>query len=140
MIRISQYKLSREVDSFIDWLDEKHIIYFVQRGLKWIPVGDMADKHKTSDLLKDEYNLCFEGLNCKTLMKGKIFNCTFSSRLYDIGIVDNCEYLEILTDKEISWTKIYNFWTENISRACNFCNMMNPNAKLIECAVQVNTK
>lgn len=134
-VRISNYNLSDKTEKFINWLNDNHIGHVIQNDLMWVPVGNIEDKHKTLKRIKDEYNLCFEGLNCKTLLNGKIFDCTFSSRIKDLGFTDFCENIDVLSE-EITWQKLYNFFIRNESKACNYCNMMNPNVQLVECAIQ----
>lgn len=134
-VRVSDYSISERVIEFIAKLDEMHVNFVIQKDIKWKPIGNLERKNKTAEELKDVYNLCFEGLNCKTVLNGKLFSCTFSSRLYDLKYSSDIEYIDLLNEKVI-WNEILDFLMQPYSNGCRYCDIMNPNTELIQSAIQ----
>lgn len=135
IVRVSDYSISNNAQKFVSWLKNNNISYMVQKDLVWTAIGSIRNKNKKSQEIKDEYNLCFEGLNCKSLLKGVIYDCTFSSRICDLGYADQCQVIDVLKE-ELTWDRLLSYWVRNESNACHYCNLMNPNAELVICAVQ----
>lgn len=134
VVRISDYGLNNKVNATLHCLKENGVKVMVEKNLVWIPVGRVLNQEKSTTQLKDEYALCYEGLNCKNLFGDKLFPCTFSSRCYDLNLGPDIEYLQI--SNSLSWVELYNFWTNTYTKACNYCNFMNPNAPHIKSGVQ----
>lgn len=138
-IRISDYAISEGVGEFATKLNQVGVRYLVQKDIRWKPVGNLKRKNKSIEELKDEYNLCFEGLNCKTVLNGKLFPCTFSSRLYDLNYSSEIEYIDLLNEN-VTWNCILDFFTKSFSNGCRYCDIMDPNVELIQSAIQVKAK
>lgn len=139
MVRVSDYSISDNTNEFVSWLKSNKIHHTVQKDLVWIPVADVSDKNKKSQDKKDEYNLCFEGLHCKTLLKGVLYDCTFSSRICDLGYAEQCQIIDVLKER-VTWERLFRYWIRNESNACSYCNIMNPNTELVKSARQKNDK
>lgn len=136
ILRISDYELSNLVNVTCEQFAKHKIKFCVQKNLAWMPIGNLQKKDKNELTLCDEYAVCFEGINCKNLFEGKIFNCTFASRLYDLKICNNVEFLNILQEENLSWKTILDFWVAFPSKACSYCEINNPNTSCVKCAVQ----
>lgn len=134
-VRISDYSISECIDGFITKLNQMGVNYLVQKDIRWKPVGNLKRRNKSIRKLEDEYNLCFEGLNCKTVLNGKLFSCTFSSRLYDLNYSSEIEYIDLLNEN-VTWSYILDFFTQTFSNGCRYCSIMDPNIELIQSAIQ----
>ena len=69
------------------------------------------------------------------MLNGKLFTCTFSSRLYDLEYASDVEFIDLINEK-VSWNKILDFIMSSYSNGCRYCNIMNPNSELIQSAIQ----
>lgn len=135
IVRVSDYSISDNTQRFISWLNNYNILHIVQKDIVWTAIGNIRNKNKKIQEIKDEYNLCFEGLHCKSLLNGVLYDCTFSSRICDLGYAKQCQVIDVLKEK-LTWDRLLHYWIRNESNACCYCNIMNPNAELVKCAIQ----
>ncbi len=137
-IRISDYNIQSKNKYLLqEKLLSSGVNFWVQSDIAWLPIGTIQKRNAQRRVIMDEYSLCFEGLNCKTILNGKLYNCTFASRIYDLKLAPNVENIDLLSGN-VSWEKLLTFWTSPYSKACDYCQIMNPNAKCIPSAIQDN--
>lgn len=137
-VRISEYNNCTTTNRrrFQEKLHAAGVNYWIQSDIAWMPIGDLHKRNANPQTLMDEYSLCFEGINCKTILNGKLYSCTFASRIADLGLATDIEYVDLLKDN-VSWEQLFDFWRQPISMACDYCKMMDPNAHCIPSAIQV---
>ncbi len=137
-VRISNYDIGNKEKqlSFQEKIKAAGINFWVQSDIAWLPIGNLHKRNENHQTLMDEYSLCFEGLNCKTILNGNLYSCTFASRIADLGIATDIEYIDLLNEA-VTWNQLFSFWNMPYCSACDYCKMMDPNAQCISSALQV---
>jgi organic radical activating enzyme len=94
--------------------------YEVRKNMKWIDSGGIEKRKKTEQEQKDSYRSCTAGMMCKTMYKGKLFQCARAASLYELGAFEN-GFLDVRS-KGLSWQKIREFWLAPDCIACDYCD------------------
>lgn len=132
---ISDYGRISLMAELVTALDQFGVLSECYPDEKWIDLGGVEPrKRKKEDLVK-LYQACRSGKMCKTLFKGKLYDCPRAAHLMDLGYADQIEYLDIY---HCSKEELLSFYIKNISYACDYCDLMAENKKYIEPAKQMN--
>lgn len=146
IIRISDYGYIDRVSKLIRALELNHINFVHSTDLLWLPLGEISFKNKSNTLMKDEYAICYEGIHCKTIFKGKVFQCTFASRLWELKYLkDESDTFDLHYDSTaISYSglskKLDLFLNKNSCNACNYCELMDWGKSDIKAGQQPSNK
>lgn len=125
----------RLLANFVSTLDKYNICSEVVCDEKWIDRGNVIKRKRAEQELRQMYLSCGSAKMCKTLFKGKIFDCPRATHLHDLGYANDIEYLDV---KTASKKDILDFWLKDMSTACDYCDLAVKEPKYIEPAVQMN--
>ncbi|HHU75067.1 MAG TPA: 4Fe-4S cluster-binding domain-containing protein [Clostridiales bacterium] len=135
-IRISDYGTIVNQVEFISFCKKNHMNYTVLELGKWISPGGVNKRNKNIKDLKREYGKCSSGYLCKTLHENKLFSCSRSASLYELGYMIEKEYVSIDEDTTIDMLK--SFFTQGYSFACDYCDLQVKNRKYVDPAIQIS--
>ncbi len=139
VVNISDYGNITLLAKFVSKMDEYGIISYCISNEKWIDAGNCFERGRNDMQLKKLYSDCESGKLCKTVMKGKIFDCARASSLHDLNYASNLEYID-LYDENIKKQDILQFFMREMSTACDYCDFSVLYPKYIEPAEQENGK
>lgn len=134
-VQVSDYGNVRLLANFVSTLDKYNICSEVVCDEKWIDCGNVIKRKRAEQELRQMYLSCGSAKMCKTLFKGKIFDCPRAAHLHDLGYADDIEYLDV---KTASKKDILDFWLKDMSTACDYCDLAVKEPKYIEPAIQMN--
>jgi len=121
---------------------EKHNVHFtIYTEQKWIAPGDLNKRNKTQEVLKQEYEDCWDAFNCKVIVKGRLFVCPRYARLYMQNIHEfetDSIYLKDYMDLEQRRDAVYRLYLMEYAESCDYCDFGAPNHVYIEPGVQMN--
>lgn len=132
---ISDYGKINSMSKLVTALDQYGAASECYPDEKWIDLGGVEARNRTEDELKKIYMACRNGKMCKTLFKGRLFDCPRAAHLMDLGYADQIEFLDIYHCRK---QDVMAFYTKNISHACDYCDLTVEHKKCIEPAVQMN--
>lgn len=136
-VEVSDYGRLDKMTEFVQEMDKYEIKMHVSVNMKWIDCGSYIPRNRNRDLLEELYMSCRSAKVCKSLFKGKVFDCPRAAHLMDLGYADNIVFLDIYNcNKE----DILSFWLKEYTRACDYCDMSVRTKKYVEPAVQMNGK
>lgn len=136
-VHISDYGKIDAMAEFVKEMDRHHINIHVLVDMKWIDNGNWKSRNGERSVLSELYLYCRQGKLCKTLLKGKLFDCPRAANLTDLGYADNINFLDIHNcDK----TDILSFWLKEYTMACDYCDMTVPVKKFVQPAIQVKNQ
>lgn len=134
-VEISDYGEIDSLAGFIKIMDKYHAKIHVDVNMKWVDCGSYNARNRDNIVLKKLYGSCRAGKFCKALFKGKLFDCPRAAHLDDLGFTNNIDFLDIYRcDKDT----LLDFWLKEYSRACDYCDMMVPDKRIVEPAIQKN--
>ncbi len=135
IIRISNYGNVVDQSEFIEFCIDNNLNHEVLCCEHWISPGDVNKRNKSIKELKEEYYRCSTGYLCKTLYEDKIFSCARSASLYNLGLMEEIEYIEV--NEGLDEKKVKNFIIQDYSIACDYCDMGLIERVRVESAVQL---
>ena len=103
----------------------------------WINGGECGKRNRTDFELEQLYMACRSARLCKTLFKGKLFDCPRAAHLMDLGYANDLEFLDIYNCKK---EDLVSFYIKNAAKACNYCDFSVLEKEYVEPAVQMNGK
>lgn len=136
-VEISDYGDIEMMSSFVKAIDKYGVKIHFPVNMKWIDCGDCKPRNRNENILKELYAFCEAGKLCKSLFKGKIFDCQRGAHLLDLGYSDNIDFLDIYN---CSKEDIFTFWLKDYTIACDYCNLAVHPKKFIEPAVQMGER
>lgn len=136
-VNISDYGNIVLLARFVTKLDEYGILSYCFSDETWIDVGGHDARGRSERELSDIYLSCGNAKMCKTLMKGKLFDCARAAYLYDLGYVRNIPYINV---KEANQEEISEYFLKTTSSVCDYCDFSAPQKKYIVPAKQKNGK
>lgn len=139
VVNISDYGNITLLSKFVAKMDEYGVISYCISNEKWIDAGDCSKRDRNDIQLKKLYGDCESGKLCKTIMKGKIFDCARASSLYDLHYASNLDYID-LHSENTKKQDVLRFFMKEISNACDYCDFSVLHPKYIEPAEQQNGK
>ncbi len=121
-VRISKYPNSRNFDKLVNTLEENDVRYEVLEG-EWVDSGGHEKRNRSYEDNRDIYWKCPSAYHCKTLFKGKIFQCARAASLYDLGLDEgDVSYLDIYEARDLKHD-IKKFWLKPSDGACDHCDV-----------------
>lgn len=141
-VNISDYGNIVLLSRFVSKLDAYGIISYCLSDEMWIDAGGHQARGRTESELRDIYLSCGSGKMCKTLMKGKLFDCSRAAYLHDLGYVKDIPYINVkeAAKGETAKEEILNYFLKTTSTACDYCDFNAPDKKYIAPAQQKNGK
>ena len=117
--------------SVYDKIENRIIGTLLTNGIRFVERSDdnaqWCDAVHTENINRNErqstlvYSNCWSGYVCKTLLKGRLYQCGVSSSLYDLGICMNSKgFIDIYQD--CSKEKIKEFLLMTYNPGCDFCS------------------
>lgn len=134
-VEVSDYGCIGRMAEFIKVMDKYQIKIHVSVDMKWIDCGNQESRNREQDLLEKLYMSCRSAKVCKSLFKGRVFDCPRAAHLMDLGYADDIAFLDIYN---CSKEDILSFWLKGYTRACDYCDMSVQTKKYVEPAVQMN--
>lgn len=135
-VNISDYGNITLLSRFVAKLDEYEIISYCLSGEKWIDAGGHEERKRSESELRDIYLSCGSAKMCKTLMKGKLFDCSRAAFLYDLDYAGRgIPYINV---RDTTKEEISGFFLKEMSGACDYCDFNAPQKKYIAPAKQKN--
>ncbi|KAI4452783.1 hypothetical protein C823_007368 [Eubacterium plexicaudatum ASF492] len=134
-VNISDYGNIVLLSKLVTKLDEYGIISYCFSDETWIDVGGYTARGRSESELSDIYLSCGNAKMCKTLMKGKLFDCARAAYLYDLDYVRNISYINV---REANPEEILEYFLKTTSGACDYCDYSIPQKKYIAPAKQKN--
>lgn len=121
---ISDYGYIVKMAALVNQLEVNKINFDIMSNMRWIRTGQPEYMGKCEEDLEGEYHVCDNGLNCKTVMSGKLFGCGRSARLWALGkyCSDN-DYRDLGDDKELNRKAVLDIMNLKKMDACNYCNI-----------------
>lgn len=134
-VRISDYGTLVDHNKLILYLKNNKVNYEVLELGNWISPGGVEKRGRSKEKLKEYYQKCSSGYFCKTLFDGKIFSCARAASLFTLGYMKEKEFVEIRED--MGEEEIKEFWLNDYSEACNYCDIMIEDKKIVKPAEQL---
>lgn len=134
-VNISDYGNIVLLSRFVSKLDAYGIISYCLSDEKWIDAGGHQARGRSESELSDIYLSCGSSKMCKTVMKGKLFDCSRAAYLYDLGYVKDIPCVNL---KDAKKEEILSFYLKKTSNACDYCDFNAPDKKFIAPAQQKN--
>ncbi len=122
-IRVSKYPGVYKREELLKTLDDHNIRYEVLE-VAWTDSGGTERRNRSAEDIRNRYWRCPSAYNCKTLLKGKIFQCARAASLYDLGLDEgDVGYLDIYNTNNLK-SEIKQFWLRTSDGACDHCDVV----------------
>jgi organic radical activating enzyme len=124
---------------------QEKINFYVHDYEKWYEIGNLEKRNYSSDIRDMIYQNCMQG-KCHTFYRGKFYLCPRSAHGEHLKIFKNGKNEVVdFTDNEIDINKkrkeLYILLEKKESlTACDYCNGLNANSKMVEAAIQLEHK
>lgn len=135
VVNISDYGNIVLLSRFASKMDEYGILSYCISDEKWIDCGNVIARGRNERELRELYCSCGSAKMCKTLMKGKLFDCARAASLYDLNYTSDIFYIDIYSEKK---KDVVEFFAKETSKACDYCDFSVPQKKYIAPAEQIN--
>lgn len=134
-VEISDYGEIDTLASFIKMMDQYHVKIHVDVDMSWIDCGSYEARNRDVSMLGKMYVSCRASRLCKSLFKGKLFDCPRAVHLVDLGFASNIKFLDIYNCDKHS---LLEFWLKEYTMACDYCDLASPQKRTVEPAIQKN--
>jgi hypothetical protein len=138
-VSISDYgKISSKMTELVDTLKKAEVPFAVYPilGGGWVDYGGIFCRRRDSKELRNYFLNCMA--RCKTMIDGKIYQCSRAARLNDLRLKEEeCDdFVTLVDDKEIARNNIHKFLMMDYTPSCDYCDF--PIGRKIKAAVQLN--
>ena len=134
-VRISDYGEYSKKDKLLELLSKNNINYEVLEMENWISPGGVNKRGRTISVLRKYFNSCGSAYLCMTLFQNRLYHCARAASLHSLGYMQENEFLKV--DGRLSKNDILNFIKADYSIACDYCDMVSENCKIIKPAEQI---
>ena len=140
VVLVSEYPGIVNNQRLINTFKEHDVAYRVMRNMKWISNGNIERRNKSNKSLVRQYEACGPAKYCRTILNGKLFNCSKAASLFELGVNSDIRYISLVNNIESNKMEeqLFDFITRPDYMACDYCDMFSENEKYVHPAEQLN--
>lgn len=134
-IRISNYEPLVSSNKIEEYLKSNDIRYEILEGTsEWIDAGGIEKRNRTKSALVENYRRCQGSRYCRTLYENHIFKCARAASLFALGKMSEDD--KLCVNDNLTANQVKQFWIEEYSAACDYCDMGNDELRYVKSAIQ----